>query len=86
MTTSAFGTLMCLEPAIALVAGFALLGQMPRVWSLAGVAFVIAAGLGAERSGARSVPGMAATELTGAPARRSAALERGGDRCEPSGL
>ncbi len=54
MTTSAFGTLMCLEPAIALVAGLALLGQVPRAWSLAGVAFVIAAGLGAERSGARS--------------------------------
>jgi inner membrane transporter RhtA len=56
MTTSAFGTLMCLEPAIALVAGLALLGQVPRVWSLAGVAFVIAAGLGAERSGARTTP------------------------------
>jgi inner membrane transporter RhtA len=55
MTTSAFGTLMCLEPAIALVAGIALLGQVPRIWSLAGVAFVIAAGLGAERSGARTV-------------------------------
>src|SRR5580692_193476 len=55
LTTSAFGTLMCLEPAIALVAGLALLGQVPRAWSLAGVAFVIAAGLGAERSGARTV-------------------------------
>jgi inner membrane transporter RhtA len=54
LTTSAFGTLMCLEPAIALVAGLALLGQVPRVWSLAGVAFVIVAGLGAERSGART--------------------------------
>jgi inner membrane transporter RhtA len=62
MTTSAFGTLMCLEPAIALVAGLALLGQVPRVWSLAGVAFVIAAGLGAERSGARTVPGQAVPE------------------------
>jgi inner membrane transporter RhtA len=62
MTTSAFGTLMCLEPAIALVAGLALLGQVPRVWSLAGVALVIAAGLGAERSGARTVPGPAGLE------------------------
>jgi inner membrane transporter RhtA len=59
MTASAFGTLMCLEPAIALVAGLALLGQVPQVWSLAGVAFVIAAGLGAERSGARTAPGPA---------------------------
>ena len=56
LTTSAFGTLMCLEPAFALVAGFALLGQVPRAWSLAGVALVIAAGLGAERHGARTVP------------------------------
>ena len=65
LTTSAFGTLMCLEPAIALVAGFALLGQVPRAWSLAGVAFVIAAGLGAERYGARPVPGTAATQADG---------------------
>jgi inner membrane transporter RhtA len=60
LTTSAFGTLMCLEPALAVVAGFALLGQVPRVWSLAGVAFVVAAGLGAQRSGARIVAGTAA--------------------------
>ncbi len=65
LTTSAFGTLMCLEPAIALVAGLALLGQVPRVWSLAGVAFVVAAGLGAERSGARPVHRTAATEADG---------------------
>jgi inner membrane transporter RhtA len=56
LTTSAFGTLMCLEPALAVVAGFALLRQVPEVWSLAGVAFVVAAGLGAERSGARTGP------------------------------
>ena len=60
LTTSAFGTLMCLEPALAVVAGFALLRQVPEVWSLAGVAFVVAAGLGAERSGARTVPVTAA--------------------------
>ena len=65
MTTSAFGTLMCLEPAIAVVAGLALLGQVPRVWSLAGVAFVVAAGLGAERSGGRTVPRSAPRALAG---------------------
>ena len=54
LTTSAFGTLMCLEPAIAVTVGLVLLGQVPRAWSLAGVAFVIAAGLGAERHGARN--------------------------------
>ena len=56
LTTSAFGTLMCLEPAIAVTVGLVLLGQVPRVWSLAGVAFVIVAGLGAERHGARTTP------------------------------
>jgi inner membrane transporter RhtA len=65
LTTSAFGTLMCLEPALAVVAGFALLRQVPEVWSLAGVAFVVAAGLGAERSGARTVP--LGAERSGAP-------------------
>ncbi len=53
LTTAAFGTLMCLEPALAVLAGLALLGQVPQVLSLAGVAFVVLAGLGAERSGAR---------------------------------
>ena len=56
LTTAAFGTLMCLEPALALVAGLALLDQVPRPWSLAGVALVVTAGLGAVRSGARPVP------------------------------
>ncbi|HEY2284696.1 MAG TPA: DUF3072 domain-containing protein, partial [Streptosporangiaceae bacterium] len=53
LTAAAFGTLMCLEPALAVLAGLALLGQVPQVLSLAGVAFVVLAGLGAERSGAR---------------------------------
>ena len=53
LSTAAFGTLMSLEPAIALAAGFALLHQVPGVWALLGVAFVVAAGIGAERSGAR---------------------------------
>jgi inner membrane transporter RhtA len=54
LTTAAFGTLMCLEPALALLAGLALLGQVPRPWSLAGVAFVVMAGIGAERTGGRN--------------------------------
>ena len=53
LTTAAFGTLMCLEPALALLAGLVLLGQAPQAWSLAGVALVVTAGLGAERTGAR---------------------------------
>ena len=59
LTTAAFGTLMCLEPAFALLAGFALLGQVPRPWALAGIAFVVAAGVGAERTGARPAPDQA---------------------------
>jgi inner membrane transporter RhtA len=65
LTTSAFGTLMCLEPAIAVIVGLILLGQVPRAWSLAGIAFVIAAGLGAERYGARTGLVTAAPEATG---------------------
>jgi inner membrane transporter RhtA len=53
LSTAAFGTLMSLEPAIALIAGVVLLHQWPGAWSLAGVAFVVAAGIGAERTGAR---------------------------------
>jgi inner membrane transporter RhtA len=53
LTTAAFGTLMCLEPAVAVAAGLALLHQVPGPWSLAGVALVVAAGIGAERTGAR---------------------------------
>jgi inner membrane transporter RhtA len=62
LTAAAFGTLMCLEPAFALLAGFALLGQVPRPWALAGVAFVVAAGIGAERTGARPAPDESGTK------------------------
>jgi inner membrane transporter RhtA len=53
LTTSAFGTLMSLEPAFALVVGLVLLGQVPNLLAVLGVAFVVAAGVGAERTGAR---------------------------------
>ncbi len=54
LTTTAFGTLMSLEPAIALLAGLLVLQQIPRVASAAGVIFVVAAGIGATRTGARA--------------------------------
>ena len=54
LNAAAFGTLMCLEPVTALAAGLVVLHQVPRLWSLLGVAFVITAGVGAERTGARS--------------------------------
>jgi inner membrane transporter RhtA len=53
LTTSAFGTLMSLEPAIALVIGLLVLHQVPGLWPVLGVGFVVAAGVGAERTGAR---------------------------------
>ena len=53
LTTAAFGTLMSLEPAIALVVGLVVLGQVPGAWPVLGIAFVVAAGVGAERTGAR---------------------------------
>jgi inner membrane transporter RhtA len=53
LTTSAFGTLMCLEPAIAVTIGFLILHQVPGAWPVLGIGFVVAAGIGAERTGAR---------------------------------
>lgn len=53
LTSSAFGTLMSLEPAIAMLMGLVVLGQLPGVASALGVAFVVAAGVGATRTGAR---------------------------------
>ena len=53
LTTAAFGTLMSLEPAIALVVGLLLLGQVPGWVPVAGIGLVVVAGIGAERTGAR---------------------------------
>ena len=54
LTTGAFGTLMALEPAFALMIGFAVLHQAPAPVAVLGVGLVVAAGVGAERSGART--------------------------------
>lgn len=53
LTTAAFGTLMALEPGLALVIGLLVLGQVPNLLAAVGVACVVAAGIGAERTGAR---------------------------------
>jgi inner membrane transporter RhtA len=60
LTTSAFGTLMSLEPAVALAIGFVVLRQTPGVLPMIGVLFVVAAGVGAERTGAREPAAVAA--------------------------
>lgn len=54
MRTAAFGTLMALEPAMALLLGLVILSQQPGLLPVVGILFVVAAGVGAERTAARS--------------------------------
>lgn len=54
LTTGAFGTLMALEPALALLVGYLALHQTANRLAVLGVALVVAAGVGAERRGARA--------------------------------
>lgn len=54
LTTAAFGTLMSLEPAFAMIVGLVVLHQVPGSSGVAGICFVVAAGIGAARTGARS--------------------------------
>lgn len=53
MTQTAFGTLMALEPAIALVIGLVVLHQLPSWIQATGIGLVVLAGAGAQRGGAR---------------------------------
>jgi len=53
LTTTAFGTLMSLEPAVALIVGLVALHQTPAPGPVAGIMFVVVAGAGAQRRGAR---------------------------------
>ena len=53
LTTTAFGTLMSLEPAVALVVGLVGLHQKPGLGPIVGILFVVVAGIGAQRRGAR---------------------------------
>ncbi|WP_416956783.1 EamA family transporter [Nocardioides sp. T5] len=62
LTTGAFGTLMALEPAFALVIGFLALSQVPNGVAVVGILLVVAAGIGAERTGARAAPASSVPE------------------------
>ncbi len=53
LSTGAFGTLMALEPAFALAVGLVALHQVPGPLPLLGIVCVVAAGIGAERTGSR---------------------------------
>ena len=55
LTAGAFGTLMALEPAFALVIGFVALHQSPNLVAVLGIGLVVTAGIGAERSGSRAM-------------------------------
>ena len=52
-TKAAFGTLMALEPAIALLIGAVVLHQVPVAAQIVGIGCVVLAGIAAERSGHR---------------------------------
>jgi inner membrane transporter RhtA len=56
LTTAAFGTLMALEPAFAMIVGLIVLHQVPGPAGIVGICFVVAAGIGAARTGARPSP------------------------------
>jgi inner membrane transporter RhtA len=45
---------MALEPAVALIIGLVVLSQIPSVTAVAGIALVVAAGVGAARTGGRT--------------------------------
>lgn len=53
MTAGAFGILMSLQPAVAVVIGIVVLNQIPRLNMLIGIFLVLIAGIGATRNGGR---------------------------------
>ena len=60
LTTAAFGTLMSLEPAFAMLMGLLILQQVPAALGVIGIVAVVIAGVGAERSGDRHASHVAA--------------------------
>jgi inner membrane transporter RhtA len=58
-----FGILMSLEPAIGTIVGLVLLAQVPNGWQVAGIAFVVIAGVGAIRADEHTVDDAMAGEL-----------------------
>ncbi|UXA11259.1 EamA family transporter [Mycobacterium sp. SMC-8] len=56
LTVAAFGTLMALEPAFAMILGWLILHQEPGLLGVVGIGLVVAAGVGAARTGTRTTP------------------------------
>lgn len=61
MPTRVFGTLMSIEPAVAVLAGFIILSQTPTLLELFAISLVVIASVGVTRS-ARALPAEAAIE------------------------
>ncbi len=61
MPTRVFGTLMSIEPAVAVLAGFIVLSQKPTLLELVAISLVVVASVGVTRS-ARALPAEAAIE------------------------
>ncbi len=55
MTHNAFGTLLAIEPAFALVIGLVVLAQSPDLFQVIGILIVIVAGMAAQRGGGREL-------------------------------
>jgi inner membrane transporter RhtA len=84
MRVAAFGTLMALEPGIAVVVGLLLLGQLPAAWQVAGVALVVTAGIGAQRGGPAASPRPGGKKAAQRRAEQPAQPgQRAGPACQP---
>ncbi|SKB43770.1 inner membrane transporter RhtA [Arthrobacter sp. 49Tsu3.1M3] len=70
LTAGAFGILMSLQPAVAVIVGLFFLGQVPHLSALFGILLVVVAGIAATRGGTRNRMGTGHAEspdLPGAP-------------------
>jgi inner membrane transporter RhtA len=54
LTTASFGTLMSVEPGFAMLVGLIVLHQVPGPSGVIGICLVVAAGIGAARTGGRT--------------------------------
>jgi inner membrane transporter RhtA len=54
MTAPAFGTLMAVEPALGLLLGLLVLGQLPSIVQIIGILLVVLAGAASQRGGRRA--------------------------------
>jgi inner membrane transporter RhtA len=80
LNTTAFGTLMSLEPAVAVLIGVVLLHEIPHVGAVAGIALVVTASVGAQRAGARADSRAAASADGHRELRAAALVDIGADR------